>query len=550
VKKLPIGISDFKEIIEKEYLFVDTSPLIGKIFRESAKAILITRPRRFGKTLNMSMLSYFFDNTLQTLNLFKGLRITEDKEVMKEINGYPVVFISLKDLKNNNWKDALTNLKSLISDLYSTFLHSLEEFKDNKKNKGLIDEIINNKANIVDYQKSLKYLIDFLSVKFNKPVLLLIDEYDVPIQSGWTYGYYDEVIDFMRIFLSAALKDNPNLFRGVLTGIYRVAKESIFSGLNNLSVFTVLNKDYSEYFGFTEPEIEKIFIDLGKDKDRKIRIGMREWYNGYTFGDKTIYNPWSVINYIRYEELKPYWINTSSNDLIITIINKNLKEDKDFRTEIEKLITEESVEKIIDEASALREIEYDPNAIWSLFLFSGYLKPENMKLEEGKINCNLKIPNKEVNIFFKDTVIKWLKIAARRGMDKMTLSLAEGNGEMFCERLKEYVSETLSYYDISKAPENTYHILLLGIFAQLQGGYWIKSNRESGLGRYDILLKAKDKSNYSAIIEIKKSVEDLDKALKQIEERDYSRELTSEGYDRILKVAIGADGKTVETMVG
>jgi len=222
-----------------------------------------------------------------------------------------------------------------------------------------------------------------------------------------------------------------------------------------------------------------------------------------------------------------------------------------FREEIETIISGKALEKIIDDSSALREISRIPNAIWSLFLFSGYLKAENAELERGKYRCNLMIPNEEVKIFFQDTVINWLNF---EGYDDkftdMTKALISGEAENFCMGLKEFVSGTLSYYDISKAPENTYHILLLGIFAQLQGKYWIKSNRESGLGRYDILLKAKDKSNYSAIIEIKKSVEDLDKALKQIEERDYSRELTSEGYDKILKVAIGADGKTVETMVG
>ena len=551
MKKLPIGISDFKEIIEKEYLFVDTSQLIGKILNENANAILITRPRRFGKTLNMSMLSYFFDNSLDSSDLFKGLMIAEDEEVMKEINGYPTIFITFKDIKDHSWEEASLNLKNQIISLYKQKKGILEKLLKDKDERRYYRSIVERSAPLADYKESLKSILGYLASVYNKPVLLLIDEYDVPIQSGWTYGYYDEVIDFMRIFLSAALKDNPNLFRGVLTGIYRVAKESIFSGLNNLKVYTIMDEKYSEYFGFTELEVDWITNEAGKGFNEEFKKGMREWYNGYSFGGKTIYNPWSVINYLCDGVLKPYWINTSGNDLIISLVEENLKKKGSFREEIETIISGKPLEKIIDDSSALREISRIPNAIWSLFLFSGYLKAENAELERGKYRCNLMIPNEEVKIFFQDTVINWLNgTEYEEKFSYMTKALVSGEAGNFCISLKEFVSGTLSYYDISKAPENTYHILLLGIFAQLQGKYWIKSNRESGLGRYDILLKAKDKSNYSAIIEIKKSVEDLEKALKQIDEKDYSRELKSEGYDKILKVAIGADGKSIETMVG
>ncbi len=551
MKKLPIGISDFRELRENDYFFLDTSEFIGNIYREDAKSILITRPRRFGKTLNMSMLNYFFDNTLDTTHLFNGLKVTQDSRVMENINGYPTVFISFKDIKDHKWDDAFENIKYTISDIYTKFEKELRDTFKSEVERQTYRNIVNREASDSDCKQSLRTLSELLAVRYSKPVLLIIDEYDVPIQSGWTHGYYEDVIDFMRIFLSAALKDNTHLFKGIMTGIYRVAKESIFSGLNNLSVFTVLDEDYSQYFGFTESEIEWILLQLGKEKDDSVRAGLREWYNGYTFGGITVYNPWSVINYLRYGQLKPYWINTSSNDLIISLVEENLKRKESFREELETLVSGGCIQKSIDDSSALREIGKVPNALWTLFLFSGYLKPDNVSLERGKYVCDLKIPNEEVNIFFQDTVINWLNCEEYDDrFAYMTKALMAGDSNTFCERLKEFVSGTLSYYDIGKVPENAYHMLLLGMFSHLQGGYHVKSNRESGLGRYDILLKAKDKDNYSVIIEIKKGTDRLEEAITQIEQKDYAAELRSEGYDKIMKVVIGADGKNIEVLVG
>ncbi len=550
MKKLPIGISDFRELRENDYFFLDTSEFIGNIYREDAKSILITRPRRFGKTLNMSMLNYFFDNTLDTAHLFDGLKVTQDSRVMESINGYPTVFISFKDIKNNNWKDAFENIKNLISKIYSNKERETEKTVAKKDKTSQYKSIINKTASDTDYQNAFLDLTEYLNRAYDKPVLLMIDEYDVPIQSGWTHGYYEDVIDFMRIFLSAALKDNPHLFKSIMTGIYRVAKESIFSGLNNLKVYTVLDRKYSEYFGFTESEIEWILLQLGKENDDSVRTGLREWYNGYTFGGITVYNPWSVINYLYDGILKPYWINTSSNDLIISLVEENLKRKESFREELETLVSGGYIQKSIDDSSALREIGKVPNALWTLFLFSGYLKPDNVSLERGKYVCDLKIPNEEVNIFFQDTVINWLNCEEYDDrFAYMTKALMAGDSNTFCERLKAFVSGTLSYYDIGKVPENAYHMLLLGMFSHLQGGYHVKSNRESGLGRYDILLKAKDKDNYSVIIEIKKGTDKLEEAIAQIEQKDYAAELASEGYTRMMKVAIGADGKNIDVLV-
>mgnify|MGYP001169818884 FL=1 len=548
VKRLPIGISDFKELIENNYYFVDTTQLIGDIYRESAKIALITRPRRFGKTLNMSMLRYFYDNTLNTLDLFKGLTISEDEEVMQQLNAYPTIFITFKDIKDLHWETAEMKIKNLLSSLFDDFADVIVPVLKSDVEKRVYQNIINRDATIADYQEALKNLTEYLYRVYNKPVLILIDEYDVPIQSGWSNDYYDKIIDFMRGFLSGALKDNSYLFKGILTGIYRVAKESIFSGLNNLIVYTIFKRKYAEYFGFTEEETEKLCQSVCEQQDESLKENLKSWYNGYRFSGLTIYNPWSVINYLYEKELKPYWINTSSNDLIIQLIEENIRIDETFRQNIETLIAGKSVQQTIDDSSALRDLQTRPDSVWTLFLFSGYIKAQTQELKKGKYNCELKIPNEEVLIFFQDTVFYWIEKAGRRILTSIGDPLLKGDGETFCEKLKSYVSNTLSYFDIKGEPENTYHMILLGMFAHLTEYYWIKSNRESGLGRYDLLLKAKDKKNYSTVIEIKSNPDEIQEAMNQINDKEYIQELKSEGYTKIMKVALGVDGKRIEAI--
>src|SRR6056297_1567114 len=549
VKRLPIGISDFEELVKNNYYFVDTSLFIGDIYRDGAKIILLTRPRRFGKTLNMSMLSYFFDNRKKSSELFSGLAVSDDSEVMSALNAYPTIFISFKDIKDRYWESAYSQLMSLLSKLYSHFEKEVQSVFLNDMERQTYQGIIYKKGDLADFKNSLYNLTEYLFRAYQKPVMLIIDEYDVPIQSGWSYGYYEDVIDFMRGLLSGALKDNSFLFKGVLTGIYRVAKESIFSGLNNLIVYTVLDKDYSTYFGFTESEVEGLFSAFNvNDEDRE---NIKRWYNGYRFGSHVVYNPWSVLNYLKFKELQPYWINTSSNNLIQETINTNMKEKERFRSDIENLITGESIKKIIDDSSALRELRTKPNAIWALFLFSGYLKPETKALKAGKYECMLKIPNEEVMVFFKDTVLEGLSVQDPDILYDMADSLTVGDGEQFCEELKSFVLGALSYYDIKSEPENTYHMILLGMFAHLTGGYWILSNRESGKGRFDLCLKAKNKEDYSAVIEIKPegTQKAADDGMVQIDDKMYVQDLESEGYTRILKISLAVDGKEIEARV-
>ncbi|MDN5332696.1 MAG: hypothetical protein PWP45_1921, partial [Tepidanaerobacteraceae bacterium] len=311
---LPSGIDDFKDIIEGNYYYIDKTGLIGDLLRDGANVILITRPRRFGKSLNFSMIKYFFSNEKDYSYLFKGLKIEKDPIALKHMNKYPVVHITFKDAKTNSWKETYEVLKSVIAKEYDKHCYLLESEKLKEHHKKYIIKILEKQGESADYRESLYNLTYYLETHWGKKVILLIDEYDVPIESGYVNGYYDQVVDFMRGMLTAALKGNTSLFKGLLTGVYRVAKEDIFSGLNNLVVYTILDNFYSNYFGFTGDEVKKMLSDFNME-DRYEEI--KEWYDGYFFGNvKGIYNPWSVINYISMKQPQAFWVNTSSNDLI------------------------------------------------------------------------------------------------------------------------------------------------------------------------------------------------------------------------------------------
>ncbi|HPE70387.1 MAG TPA: AAA family ATPase [Thermotogota bacterium] len=551
MKRWPIGISDFRRIREEGYLFVDTSCFISEIWKEDAQTILVTRPRRFGKTLNLSMLSHFFDIRLKSAGLFKDLRIASDSLLMEQMNRVPTIFLSFKDIKDSDWDSALFHLKMVLSSLFQEFSPILLDVLGEPFLEKSFQSIVNLEAHVVQYKNALKTLIDLLFHKFQHPVLLLIDEYDVPIQSAWTNGYFDQMIDFMRVFLSAPLKDNPKLHKGVLTGIFRVAKESIFSGLNNLVPFTVLEDSFSAYFGFSPREVEWLVAQKWPQQQEKASQQLQqlqEWYNGYRFGQQTVYNPWSVINFLKANRLKPYWIHSSSNDLVIEQVEKNLRRHPTFRAEMERLLSGDSIEKVLDDATALREIDQSPSAIWTLFLFSGYLTPEAATLEQGKYRCTLRIPNEEVQLFFQDTISTWLTHPNPENLSRMLQDLLEGNAPGFANSLQQFALDTLSYYDLQIQSENTFHVLLLGLLAQLQSHFCIRSNRESGFGRYDILLEPRDPSLPGIVIEVKAGTHDLPKALEQIQEKQYTRELLSKGIKELFLVAIGTEGKKVEVL--
>ncbi len=479
LKKLPIGISDFKELIENDYLFVDTSLFVEEVFREAAKCTLITRPRRFGKTLNMSMLRYFFDNTLDSFTLFKPLNIGKNTEVMQQLNNYPTIFITFKDVKNLNWYATKVQLKSLISKLYDDLYPSIKKGLKSSVERKSYETIRNKTAKTPEYKSSLKFLTELLHRVYNKPVLLLIDEYDAPILSGWINGYYDNVIDFMKGFLSDGLKDNPFIFKGILTGIYRVSKESVFSGLNNLKVYSVFDEKYAPYFGFTDSDIDYLIKALAITPKTSIKENLKTWYKGYNVGSSVQYNPWSVIRYLDEGKLKAYWINTSSNDLIRENIHRNMERKSEFREEITQLLKGNRIKKVIDDSACLNDLNTKTEAIWTLFIFSGYLKPQSQVLKNAKYECELVIPNKEILVFFQDTVMEWLK------HPHIVKPAAASNRTHTTPQEASYlIYDSFSYKDMRKG--NNHH-LPYSIPWDIRTSHWwlldkIKQKRWSGEG--------------------------------------------------------------------
>ena len=398
-KAIPIGIENFEDIIKDNYYYVDKSMLIEDILVNRAAVTLFTRPRRFGKTLNMSMIKYFFDvrNKDENRKLFEGLKIF-GSEYMKEQGKYPVIFVSLKDLRGDTWEDTFENLKSFISDLYAEF----EDMREimNKRDKIKFDKIFYEEEK-GDYETSLKLLSNYIYKYYGKKVIILIDEYDAPIINAFDKGYYNEAINFFQVFYSSALKTNDSLKYGILTGITRIIKEGIFSGLNNLYVNTILSKNYSEYFGLLESEvIEMLDYFQMKYKTKEVK----DWYNGYRFGDKEIYNPWSIINYIKEKELKAYWANVSGNTLLENMLDQA---GEDVYTDLKRFTDGESIEKYISDGTTIKSLLSNDDEIWQLFLYSGYLTKAEEQIEIDETSeytniYNLKIPNKEIRKYFKD----------------------------------------------------------------------------------------------------------------------------------------------------
>ena len=553
-KNIQIGASDFKDLIEEKNYFVDKSLLIKEFIENGAKIILTPRPRRFGKTLNLSMLRYFFDirQKEETKDLFKDLKIENEKEIMKLQGEYPVIFITFKNQKHISFEDFQDGIKVLLSNLYKEHEYLLDSDKLSEFDKNDFKEIISRKASIGVLSEGISNLMGYINKHYSKKVMLFIDEYDVPIQEAYLRGYYEPMIVLIRNLLTAALKDNSYVGKSLITGILRVAKESIFSGLNNLEVDTILGYDFNDKFGFTEEELKNLleYYDL-KEKSEDIK----HWYNGYVFGGKVIYNPWSVLNYLKKKKagFMPYWINSSSNDLIKRLL---IKGDKDIKLELEDLIEGKSINKVIDDSIVMAEVE-DSNAnIWSFLLMSGYLKAVKTENIKGKLNCELKIPNEEVHIFYENLIEKWFQEAmTNQKYEEMLSNLITGDIENFGYIFEDFVINNISYFDVSgKEPEKVYHAFVLGMLISLSNTHEVKSNKESGYGRYDVMIIPKDISKVGIIIEFKKintlSKESIEegtlKALKQIEDMKYSEELINKGIKSIINLAIVFKGKEVK----
>ncbi len=557
-KNIQVGTSDFREIIKENYYFVDKSLLIKEFLENSAKVILTPRPRRFGKTLNMSMLKYFFDieNKDENKDLFKGLEIENEEEIMKMQGAYPVIFLTFKNEKHLSFENLQEGLKSVMYNIYMDHYYLLESEKLSQFDKERFKEILDRKGSIVEFSEALSNLMRYLNKHYNKKVIVLIDEYDVPIQESYLRGYYEEAIVLIRNILTAALKDNVYLEKSLVTGILRVAKESIFSGLNNIEVDSILGINFNDKFGFTEEQVINLleYYNLSEKIDE-----VKKWYNGYIFGGKIIYNPWSVLNYIKNNEIgfMPYWINSSSNDLIKRLLSNG---NEDTKKNLEELIQGNSIKKIVDDHVVMKDVEDDEENLWGFLTLSGYLKSVNKELIRGKFNCELKIPNEEVSIFYENLIEKWFKESLTSKKYAIMLNaLVTGDVETFGGFFKNFVLNNISYFDVSgEEPEKVYHAFVLGMIVSLSDKYEVKSNKESGYGRYDVMLIPKDTSKLGIIMEFKKiddfmskSIEKgIEEALNQIEENKYEAELKERNISNILKLAIVFKGKKIEVVEG
>jgi pyruvoyl-dependent arginine decarboxylase (PvlArgDC) len=548
MKKIQIGISDFKELIQGNYYFVDKSMFIKEFIDDGSKVMLIPRPRRFGKTLNMSMLKYFFSNIKNETNLFKGLEIEKEKEIMTLQGQFPVLFFSFKEAKAKTYEEFIYKVKEILAYEYEKHSYLLESTKLSNYEKEEYKRFMERKAEDIEYETSIKRLMNYLNKHFDKEVIVLIDEYDIPIQDGYLHDYYEKVVGFMRNLLSAALKDNINLYKGILTGILRVSKESIFSGLNNIIVYNLTMREYSSYFGFTENEV----VNLLNYFNVRTLEELKKWYNGYRFGELNIYNPWSILNAVKFSNdiLKPYWANTSSNDLIKDILANG---SSIVKVELESLINGEKLIKVINDNIVMNEITQNAENLWSFLLFSGYLRAENTEARQDRVYCTLDIPNREVKYIYEEIISKWFRDKVNNDeFSQMLKALTLGDMETFEMIFEEIIDKTFSYFDVSGESEKFYHGFVLGMLVALKDTHEVKSNKESGYGRYDVMIIPKDKKQLGIIIEFKKvnkkreTLESaVDKALKQIEDKNYESELLNMGIKNILKIAMAFEGKKV-----
>ncbi len=551
MKRLPIGISDFRRVIKENNYFVDKSLIIQELINSNAQITLLPRPRRFGKTLNLSMLRYFFENRESSEELFKDLAIYQTEEFREHLNQYPVIFLSFKDIKQRDFESSYSKLYSLIRREFMRHYKEIDVESLDFLDKLEYLNILEGKATQSSIEESLSLLSKLLFQKYNQSVVILIDEYDTPIHASYLHGYYNEFIEFIRNLLSGAFKDNDYLYRGVITGILRVSRESIFSGLNNIATYSIVDYEYSNRFGFTVNETKQILADFGLSNKYD---DVSDSYNGYKIGEETIFNPWSIINFVadKRHRLLPYWANTSSNELLKHLIKIS---SLNFKRSLEAWLNGESIRTQIDSNIVFSEIDKNDKNIYSLLFFSGYLKCVNKELIDKTYHCDLTIPNKEVHYIFRNIISSWLNESFRDDrLHTLLQALIGGDVELFEELFSEFVLETLSFYDVNKKSEEAvYHAFLLGILISLND-YEVISNRESGVGRVDIILLHKeDKNRLAIIMELKKinkfrekSKEvALENALKQIEEKKYEVEVKKRGYSNILKMGVVFDGKRV-----
>ena len=548
---MPVGVDNFREMVSRDYYFVDKTNFIKELLDNKNKVTLITRPRRFGKTLAMRMLQEFFDINAAGRDTFKGLNISRAGEKYIQHRGkYPVIFFSLKDIATGNYQDALRDLCGKISDLYAEYGFLAESPALNEREK----EYFLSVYNIADHEqygrdkwgKSLKMLTVYLWKHYGVKTILLLDEYDAPIQHAWEDGYYEDMIRFMRQFYSEVLKGNDALEFAVLTGVLRVAKESIFSGLNNLKVCSVLSEDYSDIFGFTGQEVARMAADLQRE-DKLPEI--REWYDGYSFGGSEIYNPWSVIMYFDAKcKPAPYWVNTSGNGIIKYMLDRL---DGRGREDLQSLMDGNTISKQVQEGIIYEEIGSNADDLYTMLLTTGYLKCTSSQDSLLGTYMDLQIPNLEILRLFTREIAQ--NFTGYRGVSDITNMMDEmlkGNAVLFEEDLNRILRNSVSYHDAANG-ESFYHGMMLGFCVLLKDTHIVQSNRESGYGRFDLALIPTDRRYYGVIMEFKRAADEGQleekalEALAQIEELSYIAEFQQRQIEKVWKYGIAFCGKKV-----
>ena len=541
---LPVGVENFEDLRRNGYYFVDKTLFIKELLDMKGKVNLFTRPRRFGKTLNMSMLRYFFEmGTADNSELFQGLKIMEaGDKYLNQMGKYPVISISLKSMKQYSYELSFEMMKKAVGGEFTRHWQEVE--KSGKLTGEKLERYLrirDLKGTEGDYADSLKFLSECLYTCSGRRTVVLIDEYDVPLENAYFSGFYDRMVALIRSLFESALKTNDNLEFAVVTGCLRISKESIFTGLNNLKIMSITSRSYAEHFGFTPKEVERMLKDYGLEDNLET---VKQWYDGYQFGETEVYNPWSVINYVdsccynKNAFAKPYWSNTSSNSIV-----RNLVEHADIsvKQEIEDLIEGGTIEKPIHEDITYDDMDSTQNNLWNFLFFTGYLKKISERQEGETIYMEMAIPNSEVRYVYKNAVLRWFeKKTEQKELTPLYESILSGDTEKMAEILSENLMETISFYDYQ---ESYYHGFLTGMLKNI-GNYIVQSNRESGNGRPDILLKYPSVRGKAVIIEIKVSKtyqgleEKCNEALRQIEEQKYEEALRQEGYQNILKYGV------------
>ena len=550
LKTVGLGIQDYEKVIEQNNFYIDKTKFISEWWRSNDDITLITRPRRFGKTLMLSTVEKFF-SVRQGNNeeLFRGLNISKDTEMMEECGKWPVLFVSFAGVKSENYEGALKQFNIIFSKISST----MEYMKDKLS---MADLDFYSKISI-DMQPEISsnclgYFCKWQKEYYGKKVIILIDEYDTPMQEAYVNGYWDELVGFMRNMFNSTLKTNPYLGKALLTGITRVSRESLFSDLNNLQIVTISSDMYADCFGFTEKEVFESLDSYGYSSEKE---KVKAWYDGFKFGNtEDIYNPWSIISFLKKGKYEPYWANTSSNSLVSKLVREGSVE---IKKAFEELLNDGVIQTKIDEQLVYGEMTGNKNAIWSLLFSAGYLKPITIEGEGNMAVYRLKLTNHEVKDSFSLLVERWFENEGEN-YSYFVKALLEGNIDDMMDTMSEICEDMMSTFDGSgkAAPENFYHGLVIGLLVELRDRYEIKSNRESGLGRYDVMLRPKDKKDNAVIIEFKakrrsengKTLDELcDMALKQIEDKKYEAELLEAGFDKekIIKLAFAFEGKEV-----